>query len=124
MKKDITQLNFVPSPKRLTGFTLIEVLIALVVFAIVAFGIYGILNQTLYAQNIAEKRLNLIMNANSIIYPSIDNYPDSTDGWADTEKDGIDAQKISRQKIGIYDIIKLNWSFKKNGTVISYTFYY
>jgi len=106
------------------GFTLIEVLIALVIFAIIVFGIYGIINQTLYAQNIAEERLSLIMNANSIIYPSIDNYPAATDGWIDISKDGIDAQKISKQKIGTYDIIKLEWGFKKGDVSISYVFYY
>ncbi len=106
------------------GFTLIEVLISLVIFAVIAFGIYGSINQTLYAQNSAEKKLALIMNANSIIYPLIDNYPDATDGWVDIEKDGIDAEKIEKQKIGIYNIVKLTWSFRKDGESISYVFYY
>ena len=51
-------------------------------------------------------------------------YPAATDGWIDISKDGIDAQKISKRKIGTYDIIKLEWGFKKGDVSISYVFYY
>jgi len=106
------------------GFTLIEILIALAVFAIGTFGIYGLLNQCLYAQDFAEKRLKLILNTTKSICFALETPPEVTNDWVYLEKKGIDAHKVTKEKLGFFDIIKVEWSFKKAGIEISYEFYY
>ncbi len=106
------------------GFTLLEVLIALVVFAIVSVGIYGLLNQSLLMQNYADTRLNLVLNSTEFIYKNWNYPPDETIGFREIEKDGVDAYKVTKTPLNFHNIVKVEWSFKKGNTEIGYVFYY
>lgn len=105
------------------GFSLLEVLIALAIFAISAFGVYGLLNECIYAQGFAQRRLELVLASTNLIFPSINNLPEATDGWVYLENPDIEAQRIDKEDRGIYGIIKTVWSFKKGKITIGYTFY-
>ncbi len=106
------------------GFSLLEVLIALAIFAISAFGIYGLLNECIYAQNFAQRRLELVLASTNLIFPAINNLPEPTDGWVYLEDNpDIEAQRISKESTGMYGIIKTEWDFKKGKITIGYTFY-
>ncbi len=106
------------------GFTLLEVLIALAIFPLFVFGVYGLLNQCIFTQGYAEKRLELILSSTIPVFTHIDHIPEATGVWVDMETDcGIDAYFASREPVGIYDITKLKWKFKKDNIVVEYEFY-
>ncbi len=106
------------------GFTLLEVLIALVIFAIISVGIYGLLNQSLFMENYAKNRISLILASTDYIYLNWDTPPNETVGWREIESNGIEAYKVEKIPLGFHNIIRVNWSFKKGNTEISYVFYY
>jgi len=96
------------------GFTLIEILIALAIFAIASFGIYGLLNQCLYAEDWTEKRLELVFDTTEFL-----SLGKITNEW----ERGIETW-VNKEKFDFYNIIEVKWGFKKNGIEISYVSYY
>jgi len=106
------------------GFTLLEVLIALVVFAIVSIGIYGLLNQSLFMANYANEKFNLTLASTSYIYTNWDIAPDETVGFKSVESNGIDAYRVEKMPTGFQNVIRVEWTFKKGDTEVSYVFYY
>ncbi len=107
-----------------SGFTLLEVLIALVVFAIVSVGVYTLLNQSLFMENYAKDRLNLILASTEYIYINWDAPPEETIGFKEIETGDIDAFKVEKTPLGFQDIVRVDWFFRKNDTTIGYVFYY
>jgi len=106
------------------GFSLLEVLIALTIFAISAFGIYGLLNQCLNVQDYTEKRLSLILSSTAFIYSALETPPEATNGWVYVEEKGIDAYKVTKENLGFQDIIKVHWTFRQKGIEVSYVLFY
>lgn len=107
-----------------TGFTLLEVLISLAIFAFIAISSYALLNESILSESYAESKFDLILNSTKFIYLHWDNPPSETAGWNEIESDGIDAYIIKRIPVGIYDIIRVEWTFKKDKSQVSYVFYY
>ncbi len=105
------------------GFTLLEVLVSLVVFSILALSIYGILSQSFFVQNYSEKKLNLTLASTEYIYTSLFNLPDETAGWKEIDTNSIDAYKIVKTPIGMFDIYRVDWLFKKGKVIIGYVLY-
>ncbi len=105
------------------GFTLLEVLVALVVFSILALSIYGILSQSFFVENYSEKKLNLALVSTEYIYTSLNNLPDETAGWKEVDTKSIDAYKIVKTPIGMFNIYRVDWLFKKGKVVIGYVLY-
>ncbi len=105
------------------GFTLLEVLVSLVVFSILALSIYGILSQSFFVQNYSEKKLNLTLASTEYIYTSLFNLPDETAGWEEIDTNSIDAYKIVKTPIGMFDIYRVDWLFKKGKVIIGYVLY-
>lgn len=105
------------------GFTLLEVLVSLVVFSILALSIYGILSQSFFVQNYSEKKLNLTLDSTEYIYTSLFNLPDETAGWKEIDTNSIDAYKIVKTPIGMFDIYRVDWLFKKGRVIIGYVLY-
>ncbi len=106
------------------GFSLLEVLIALVVFAIVSVGAYTLLNQSLFMENYARNRFNLVLASTGFIYLNWDYPPDATVGFKEIESGGIDSYKVDKIPLGFHNIVRVNWVFKKGATKIEYVFYY
>jgi len=107
-----------------TGFTLLEVLVSLAIFAFIAVSSYALLNESLFAEGYAENKFNLVLNSTKFIYLHWDTPPSETAGWNEIESNGIDAYRIKRVPIGIYDIVRVEWTFKKEKSQVSYVFYY
>ena len=105
------------------GFTLLEVLVSLVVFSILALSIYGILSQSFFVQNYSEKKLSLTLESTEYIYTSLFNLPDETAGWKEIDTNSIDAYKIVKTPIGMFDIYRVDWLFKKGKVIIGYVLY-
>ncbi len=105
------------------AFTLLEVLVALVVFSIAALGVYGLLNQSLFVQKYADEKLNLILASTEYVYTNINSIPDETAGWKEVDSTSIDAYRITRIPIGFYNIYKINWDFRKGNVIIGYVLY-
>ncbi len=105
------------------AFTLLEVLVALVVFSIAALGVYGLLNQSLFVQNYSDEKLDLILASTEYIYTNISSIPDETAGWKEIDSASIDAYRITRIPIGFYNIYKISWDFKKGNVIIGYVIY-
>ncbi len=105
------------------AFTLLEVLVALLVFSVAAMGVYGLLNQSLFVQNYSDKKLSLILVSTKYIYTNINSIPDETAGWKDIDSSSIDAYRITKTPIGFYNIYKINWDFKKGNVIIGYVIY-
>ncbi len=105
------------------GFTLLEVLVALIVFSILALSIYGILNQSLFVQEYSQRKLDLVLASTQYIYPDLDNLPDETAGWKDINTKDIDAYKVVKTPIGLYGVTRIDWLFKKDKVIIGYVLY-
>ena len=105
------------------AFTLLEVLVALVVFSVAAMGVYGLLNQSLFVQNYSDEKLDLILASTEYIYTNINAIPDETAGWKDIDSSNVDAYKITKTPIGFYNIYKIDWDFRKGDVVIGYVIY-
>jgi len=105
------------------GFTLLEVLVSLVVFSILALSIYGILSQSFFVQDYSEKKLDLTLASTEYIYTSLFNIPDETAGWKEIDGKSIDAYKIVKTPLGMFNIYKVDWLFKKGKAVVGYVLY-
>ncbi len=101
-----------------------EVLIAMVVFAIVSVGVYGFLNESLYTYNYAVKKLSLTLASTKFIYVYWDNPPSDTDGWVYPQQGDIESYRITKTPLYFHNIVKVNWSFKNKEAEIAYEIYY
>ena len=108
---------------RSSGFTLLEILVSLVVFSILALSIYGILSQSFFVQDYSKKKLDLTLASTEYIYTSLFNLPDETAGWKEIDTKSIDAYKIVKTPLGMFDIYRVDWLFKKGKVVIGYVLY-
>ncbi|BAT72182.1 general secretion pathway protein J [Thermosulfidibacter takaii ABI70S6] len=107
------------------GFTLLEVLIALAVFALAFAGTYNLLNQALFTEENTINRIELVLSSSIPIALYWDTEPEETLGWKDATEDlGVGKYKIVKTPIGFYNIKKVEWSFKKNENIIAYILYY
>ena len=104
------------------GFSLIEVLIALVVFAIASLGIYSLLSQSMLVQTTAWNRLSLVLETTDFVMKRWDTGFEETPGWVSLD-DGIE-YKVEKMPVGLYDITKVYCSFRKGGEKLTYIFYY
>ncbi len=108
------------------GFTLLEVLITLVVFATVSIGIFSLLNQSLFTYDYARDKLLMTLGSTKYIYINWNLPPEETWGWKylNDKNSYIQAYKVNKSPTGIYNIIRVKWDFKKDNSIISYVFYY
>ena len=108
-----------------SGFTLLEVLIALSIFAIVFAGTYNLLNKALFTEKSALTRLDLVLASTEMINLFWDTEPEETSGWVEAPDNmRFDSYKIEKIPMGIFGIKRVYWRFKKDGTTITYTLYY
>jgi len=106
------------------AFSLIEVLIALVIFAISAFGIYGLLNQSAFVENVAMQKFYIVLDSTKFLYRYWYEPPQQTYDYVDNPDGFIDAYKIVKKPIGLFNVVRVEWYFKKGDTVVSYVTYY